>query len=388
MSPALLMVTPSFPPEGGGLERYARTIGSLLATEHGWRVAVATTGERAGPGRRHLVRERRGDLDVWRLPYQWQVSNTRLGISWARDLRLVLDEVAPDLINAHAPVPGLADVAGAVAGHIPFVLTYHTASMHKGRWPVDGAIAAYERLGLPRTLRRAAAVLTSSEYVRAWAPLARAAARGTPVVAITPGVDPTRFHPAPEPRRNRILFAGQFGKAYGHKGVDDLLQATALLAPRRPELLVDLVGESDDLPRLQALVAALRIEGHVRFRGRLPGPEMAEAYREATVLALPTRIDSFPMVLLEAMASGVPVVTTPVGGIPEFVSDGVNGFLVPPGDSAALAERLAALVDDPALAARLGAEGRLLAASSFTWSRQAERTHESLTRLLAAAPTP
>jgi glycosyltransferase involved in cell wall biosynthesis len=375
MARTLLISTPHFPPEGGGLEEYVVRLAQPLMHEHGWRVVVVTSGQRGGAVHCDQV----GDMRVYRLPFHLQVSATRLGISWPRDLMRIIKAEQPDLINAHLPTPGLADVMAHVAGSIPFVVTYHTGTMRKGRWPVDLFIGLYERVVAPVMLARATWVITSSDFVRD-SHLRRIRAKSS---TVTPGVDTDLFHPARVPALNRVLFVAGLTRAHTHKGLDALLPAIAELRTRRPALTLDVVGSGNDLGRYEELARSLAIDQHVRFLGRLAGERLARAYRDASVLALPTRNDSFPMVLLEALASGIPVVSTRVGGIPELVEDGRHGYLVEPGDDPAFTDRLGRILDDPALAAELGAEGRQKVLGAYTWSRRAAETNAIFEALLA-----
>ena len=117
----------------------------------------------------------------------------------------------------------------------------------------------------------------------------------------------------------------------------------------------------------------LRITVRVEFRGRLAGQNLLAAYHEADVLITPSRVESFGMVLVEAMASGLPVVASSVGGITEVVTDGESGFLVEPGNVAAFAGKVGRLFDDAALRARFTENGRR-AAMARDWASQVEVT--------------
>lgn len=194
------------------------------------------------------------------------------------------------------------------------------------------------------------------------------------------GADPERFAPDPSVARNGVLFVGRLTP---HKGVDRLLQALPAGArlnvvgstghdPRPPER---------DYPRLLRELAAGRA---VRFVGPAPDAELPGWYRSAQVLVLPSveqtcygrpvRVSELlGLAVIEAMASGTPVVASRVGGVAEVVQDGETGYLVPPGDVAALRERLERVLGDRRLARRLGDNARALARERFTWQACAER---------------
>ncbi len=161
--------------------------------------------------------------------------------------------------------------------------------------------------------------------------------------------------------KTSLLFLGRLGQ---RKGAFDLLQAVATLVPRYPNLRV-LLGGDGDLDAVRARAEALGVGGHVSLLGWVKGADKARLLDEATVYVLPSYNEGLPMSVLEAMAHGLPVVSTPVGGIPEAVRDGEEGFLVPPGDVQLLADRLDRLLADPDLRARMGKAARARAVSHF-----------------------
>ncbi|MFI9270096.1 glycosyltransferase family 4 protein [Kitasatospora sp. NPDC052896] len=377
--PTVLLATPYFPPDTGGVEQYTWQLARQLRTRHGYRVVVAATAsDGAGPGRH----EEPDGVVVHRLPAPLRVSRTPLGTGWRQALRELVRSEEVDLVNAHAPVPLFADAAARACGDRPFVLTYHTGRMRQGGPLWNTVCSAYERTLLAGTARRATELICSSDYVRA--DLARLfAGRAT---TVSPGVDLDRFAPSPLPEAPLVLFAGSLEHATGYKGLPDLLRAAARLAGSLPGLRVEVVGDGSAATDHRRLAERLGIADRVRFSGRLTGPELTAAYRRARVLALPTHYDSFPTVLVEAMAAGRPVVSTRVGGIPSLVTDGVHGLLTAPGDLVGLATALRRVLTDRELAERLGAAGRARVAADLSWQRQADRTAEVFARALERRP--
>jgi colanic acid/amylovoran biosynthesis glycosyltransferase len=157
------------------------------------------------------------------------------------------------------------------------------------------------------------------------------------------------------------------------KGLSDLVVACGLLASRGIELRLELVGEGP--LRSELVEAAARSGAQVRLHGALPQEDVLELYRRAAVFCLPCVVastgdrDGLPTSVLEAMALGVPVVTTAVGGLGELVVDGHTGLVVPERDSDALADALGRLLTDGALADRLADEARLLVERGFSLER-------------------
>jgi glycosyltransferase involved in cell wall biosynthesis len=375
----VLIITPYFPPDGGGLERYAMQIAARLKRQHGWRVVmVAAT---SAPGKPD-TKSTSGGITVYRLSYRLRLSNTPFGFRWRRKLRRIIELEQPTLINAHMPVPGLADVAATVAGRIPFVVTYHTGSMKKGNPAVDLLVEAYERLQLPRLLRRADSIICSSKFVRedflgSWAYKS---------TTITPGADESVFKPGRRPARaesaRTVLFVGSFGPSYRHKGLADAISAVAELKPRYPRITLKVVGDGD-VEHYKELMRKLNVVANVEFLGTLEPAQIAGVCRESDLLVLPSSNDSFPMVIVEAMAAGLPVVSTNIGGIPTVISSGVNGLLVEPHDVPALAGAMEQILGDPKLAAKLGRAGRRKVLAGLTWAQKAADTQSLFEQVLA-----
>lgn len=148
-----------------------------------------------------------------------------------------------------------------------------------------------------------------------------------------------------------------------YKGHADLVAALALMEQPPP---VRLVGEGPERERLEAMVAAAALEDVVTLVGFHPRPEEVIAGSQFAVL--PSHEEGFPNAVLEAMAAGLPVVATRVGGVPELVADGVTGLLVPPSDPPALARAIGTVASDPDLRVRLGSQARR-AVEPLSWPR-------------------
>jgi glycosyltransferase involved in cell wall biosynthesis len=199
-------------------------------------------------------------------------------------------------------------------------------------------------------LGRAACVIALTERWRAW--LAQAGAN--PNLVCIPNPVRADAAPAPRARRGVILFLGRIEAA---KGIGELLEAFAVLRAAQPEAELVCAG-AGGIEAAARRAEALGIEDAVRFPGWLGEAQKRAWLRRAAVFVLPSHAEGLPMSLLEAMAAGVPVVASAVGGIPDVVKHGVNGLLVAPGDAVDLLRALRRVLRDPQLAAALGAAGR------------------------------
>jgi colanic acid/amylovoran biosynthesis glycosyltransferase len=219
-----------------------------------------------------------------------------------------------------------------------------------------------------RKLADASAVVTVSDYNRDFLRTAYGAAADR-VVRIYNGIDLDAFAASiPRLREPRVVGVGRLVEK---KGFDHLVDAMGVLARQERMVRLDLIGAGPDEGALRQRVAALGLDDRVTFHGPLPQNLTRDLIRGAAVLAAPCVIgrdgnrDGLPTVVLEGLALGTPVVTTPVTGIPEAVIDGETGLLVPEGDPGALAAAVCRLIDDPGLSCGLAAAGRRHAERHF-----------------------
>jgi glycosyltransferase involved in cell wall biosynthesis len=147
-------------------------------------------------------------------------------------------------------------------------------------------------------------------------------------------------------------------------GVDLLVKAFGRVLREFPDATLELAGDGPDRPNLERLAAPFA--ARVRFLGFLPPEELTAHYARATVMVNANRDDNHPNSVLEAMAAGVPVVATAVGGVPYLITDGETGFLVPPEDEAALAAKIVYVLTHSAAAAAAAARARE-AVKEFMW---------------------
>ena len=203
------------------------------------------------------------------------------------------------------------------------------------------------------------------------------AERGIPrdqVRVIYCGIDTAHYTPASGTRSPVPLFA-YLGRLKKYKGVDLVIRAFA--AMRHPTATLEIAGSGDYRPELERLAASLDLGGRVRFLGRIGEDEKVALLRRAWALAFASPKEGWGITNLEAAACGTPVVASNSPGIRESVRDGETGFLVPHGDTAAMAAALTRLADSPELVGTLGVNGRRFA-ESFTWERAALETEAHL----------
>jgi glycosyltransferase involved in cell wall biosynthesis len=153
-----------------------------------------------------------------------------------------------------------------------------------------------------------------------------------------------------------VLFVGQLGQ---HKGVFDILKSVPLVAEHRPDIRFVFAGASENQHEGAEIEKASKsLNGAVQFLGQVTGQAKLDLFLKSNLFILPSYAENLPYSLLEAMAAGLPVISTPVGAIPEVIEDGRNGFLIPPGDYQALAEKILLILGNAELQSAMSRANR------------------------------
>lgn len=328
------------PPPSGGMANQTRQLADLLAKE-GVSVEVVQVNP---PYRPRWMESVKGLRAIARLlPYLANLWQTAGRV----DLFHVLANSGWSWHLFAAPAVWVAKVRG-----IPAVVHYH-----------GGEAQAFFRRAfawIGPTLQRADAVVVPSAFLQGVF-----ARYGVSVRVIPNVVDLSRFAPGGrkidgEPR---IVITRNLEPIYD---IATALRAFRLVKERFPAARLTVAGSGPELKNLQALAAELEVAGAVTFAGRLDIDQMAQLYNNADLMVNPSLADNLPVSILESLASGVPVVSTNVGGVPFLVEDGKTALLVPAGDPAAMAEAMVDLLTDRGKACRLTEAGRELA-RNYAW---------------------
>jgi glycosyltransferase involved in cell wall biosynthesis len=174
--------------------------------------------------------------------------------------------------------------------------------------------------------------------------------------------------PGPKTQGNALVFIGRLAPV---KGLRKLIGAFELALQSNPDLSLTIVGDGPARGWLEQ--ATKKFGSAVTLTGPRSQGEVADILAQSDVLVLPSFAEGVPVVLMEAMASGKPVIATQVAGVPELVEDGVSGYVVPPGDKLTLAARIVALTDDPDLQKRFGLMGQKKVQAEFDIRQEAAR---------------
>lgn len=259
-------------------------------------------------------------------------------------------------------------------------LFYHTALNHRwARWLDERVVRIF--------LQQSSLILTNSEFTyQRVLSLGMNPRKTTVIYCGFDGGLSVRSAEAPVAGKSQqhIIFVGQCAVC---KGIEFLLRAMPMIPG---QMALDIVGDTAAEPgyfiKLQHLVTALGLASRVIFYGHVSDKTvLAQFYQRANVFVLPSLVEGFGIVLLEAMSYGLPIVATRVGAIPELVQDGINGLLVPPADPAALAAAIRRVLDSPTLQEQYGRAGYNYIADRrkfYSWEAVGKRALQAMHPLL------
>jgi alpha-maltose-1-phosphate synthase len=383
------MLTREYPPEiygGAGVhvEYLARSLAPLVDLTVHWQ---GTARPDAGPGGVD------GPPQVAHQP--WDLlsgANPALQVI-STDLAMTAATGGADLVHSHTWYANLAGHLSSLLYGVPHVMTMHSLEPLRP-WKAEQLGGGYALSSwCERTaIRSAAAIIAVSNGMAEDVRVTYPEIPPDRVHVIHNGIDASQYSPdlghdvldrlGINPSEPSVVFVGRVTR---QKGLPVLLRAAEWIDPSAQ--LVLCAGQADTA-ELQAevtgLVERLRAtrSGVIWLAGMLRRAEVIQILSHATVFVCPSEYEPLGIVNLEAMACGSAVVASAVGGIPEVVADGQTGLLVPPGDEAALAEAINALVREPARAAEFGAHGRARAVAEFSWEEIAAQTAALYERLV------
>lgn len=280
-----------------------------------------------------------------------------------------MDEDRIDILHTHSYQPNLlARMAGVVSGRRDMRIVAHYHNFYDDKWTAEGTLPLDRRLG-----RSTDVLIACSDAVRSHM-AERLQVPPESIEVIRNGVDCDRFavaHDTAAIRQSLGIPSGarviaSVGRISRQKASDDVVRAAKAICDARADCVFVMAGADDDpfAPAVRQLVSELGLGERIVFTGHVS--DVAPLYALADVVVMPSRWEGFGLVLVEAMASGTPLVTTPVGPIPEVVGEDAALF-VPPDSAADLAKAILRLLDDAPLAARLASRGRARA-RTFSWA--------------------
>ncbi len=378
----ITQVVHNFPPVVGGIETYAYNLAKGLV-DAGHHVKVYTSRTLGAPHQ-----------EIWQgiQVHRYRAVARPFSYPFMPGLFTALLRDDSDIIHAHINSPMTVDLTAMVSRllNVPLAITYHADALLSDLMPNPASF--HKWLGqiywLSRHLAAGVAsrlIVTSPLYLETSNFLQRYKEKTSVIPAV---VDPFFLEPLGDTSALRkkfgfssdsqlILFVGRL---VPYKGLHTLLHAFRRVRKRHQSALLVLIGSGPEHPHLLRMSKQLGVADSTRFLGRVSREVLRDMYSACDLFVLPSRSrsEAFGIVLLEAMARGKPVISTNVGGVPYVVDHGKTGYLVPPNNPVALAEKISKLLDNHALCSKIGKAGRERVVRKFTrepTTRQLEKLY-------------
>ena len=221
--------------------------------------------------------------------------------------------------------------------------------------------------------KKSGAVISNSDGLK---DLALKARPSQEIGVIHNGIDINNFKPNRNKKiSDKFIITPGASRVTKRKGLEFLIKAVKQLLPKYPNILLKIMGDGDEKENLIILVKKLNLKNNVQFLGRIPREETVGYYQEANVFILPSFNEGMSNAMLEALATGLPIIATETGGTKELVTEGINGFVVAMGSREDLAERIERLISNPELCEKMSQESRQRA-EKMSWQEVARQYFE------------
>jgi len=324
-------------------------------------------------------------VKIYRLPYAFKIGNTPVSTKYFPFLKKFLKEHDVDVIHTHMPTPFTSDISIYLARryNISSCLTYHCdvdigSLMHN----IIGRI--YDFSLLRRTLNSADIIIAlTRKYANE---ISYILPNYKNKVKIIPnGIDTSLFNPYIPyddlekkkgiKNKPKLLFVGLLDQYHRYKGLDLLINAMKIVKQEIPSTVLIIVGSGALQEEYEKLAKELDLSKNIVFTGRISDNDLLKYYAMSNLFILPslTKAESFPIVSLEAMSCGVPIITTPVSGLTDVITNRREGLFVKKGDTNSLANAIISLLKDNELRSRVSRNARELVIKYYDWGAIANK---------------
>jgi len=377
--PRICLVTHFFPPHMGGIEKVSYEQSKRL-TESGYEIDVLTSkikGQNEHPAKGIRVFA----YPSLKLAERFGVPYPILTVEAYKKFAKIIKKC--DLVHAHGHVYMSSYLAGKIAKKYkkPFIVTQHNTFIDYKSWL--NTLEHLNDLTIGKSiLKHADRILTVSKETMKY--VLRLGADKTNTSVMYNGVDTNCFQSAKKgesrkklglPKKRKIIFS--LRRLVYKNGIDTLIESAHLVARDNPDILFVVAGKGPSRKLIEDRIKELRIEDNIKLTGFVPDELLPVYYNAADYFVLPSASgEGLPLVLFEAMACGLPVIATTVGGTPEIINHMKNGVLVPPRNPEAMAEALSKLLAEEKLGQNIGEEAKKNVENRFTWEENLRQLKE------------
>ena len=369
----ILQVTSGYPPMIGGVENSVHQMVTRLRSR-GNDVRVITAGV-YGSGLQD---------GVWRLPVSLKIERSWGDLLFCPSIFYALKNTPFELVHSHTPRKFFAEAVALYKlfskRKFPYIVSIrllNTSLTGFGK----GLSDVYQKIVEKKVFQNAKYMVVQSEFNKAFV-IKNFKIAADKIHIVPNGVDSDVFNPVLVNAKNignqlelegkKVIFYS--GRLTGQKGIMYLLHALQKVKKRIHNVVLLIAGDGPQEQLLRRTTASLGLVDNVIFLGKIDHKKIPDLYAVSDIFVLPSLSESFPNVMLEAMAMRKPIVITKVGVVPELLDDHENAILVEPGNSVELANSIVELLIDESLAANLGTRARDLVCKKYTWERVVDQT--------------
>jgi glycosyltransferase involved in cell wall biosynthesis len=378
----ICFISPEYWPLTGGTGSYVYYLSNELM-KNGYDINVVTGGTQA----KDVTVNRQLSVNFLQIPKTPIVKSFLFAGNCYRKIRNIRDTLNTDITHANLPlVPNFAVPANVGRAHISTIHSTWEGEANAIRSEPYSRLNANEkfmvsftwflRLFEERMMKRSKKLIAVSDFTRKELTQYYGISESK-IRVIHNGVDTTKFQPAADKRKIKAELGFNpddpaivsVGRLYARKGLFTLIESIPAIAAKfsNAKFIVSGKGQSDETAKLVAHAEKLGVKDKLVFTGYFPDKKLPKLYQCADVFAFSTFYEHHPFAVLEALSTGLPVVTTNVGGIPETISEGKSGFMCKPFDAQQFSARILYLLEHPADAAEMGAQARKTIMERFDW---------------------
>ena len=351
----LLMITPYFYPKIGGRENYAYNFCVGLKKQYKCDIVVITSNHAEKKDKVETIH----GIKIYRLAPLFKLSNTPINPFWYWKIKEIIKDEKPDLINAHTPVPGIADIAALAAGNIPFIVTYHAFSIYKHNFTVFNVLVSIYKMFEQLLFNRADKIIIVSDVIKAVIPNKFK----NKILVIYNSISSkniSKLKIVNNYKKINIVFISSLDRSHEWKGLNEILLAIKLYVNKtNNNITLNIIGDGNHKQKYQQLVKTYGINKNVKFFGKKESVKKNNILSNATIAIIYPKSsnDAFPTVALEYWANHLPIIASNITPINKLFKNKETAYLIQPNNPNVLAKAIRYISDNKAFAEKISKKG-------------------------------
>lgn len=351
----MLVVTPYFYPKLGGLENYAYKICMALKKYYKWDIVIVTTNHIE----RKNKKEKINGLKIYRLSPWFKISNTPINLYWIFQIKNIIKKEKPDIINAHTPVPFIADITALVAGKTPFFLTYHALSLFKYNSILFNLIIRVYKIFEYYLFDRANKIILVSNAIKIIIP----ERFKNKIIVINNSISKSVISKKKSNnlrKSNNLVFISSLEKSHEWKGLNELLLAIKLYKDKtNKEINLHILGDGEYATKYKKLAKDYGIDKNVTFLGNTNGKPKEKILSSTSIGIIYPKSsnDALPTVMLEYWQHSLAIIMAKISPLNSLAKHKSNVFFVEPNNPVLLSEAIETLINNKKLKEKISTGG-------------------------------